>query len=236
MLNMLASFRLKNVILLGVGWWQYQQNPNLYTKLLLKRVLHKTKYHSVRDNYTREKLISAGFENVLNTSCPTAWSLTDEVIDQIPQIKACDVITTVTSYNKNWSNDRDIIELLLRNYQNVFFWSQGKGDKEYVKRLSSKINIIPSTLTAYDQFLENHDDLDYIGTRLHGGLRALQKRKRSLILSIDNRAAEIAKDTNLPSIHRSNISAVENWIYSNERIDLQLPYDFINKWIAQFEG
>ncbi|MFN2302231.1 MAG: polysaccharide pyruvyl transferase family protein, partial [Anaerolineales bacterium] len=43
MITLLDLFRLKNVILLGVGWWQYQQNPNLYTKLLLRRVLHRTR-------------------------------------------------------------------------------------------------------------------------------------------------------------------------------------------------
>ena len=236
MITLLDLFRLKNVILLGVGWWQYQQNPNLYTKLLLRRVLHRTRYHSVRDHYTRDKLLSAGFHNVLNTSCPTTWCLTNEILEQIPQHKAGDAITTVTCYNKDRNCDKRIIELLLRCYRKVFFWSQGRGDQEYAQSLSSELEIIPSTLTAYDHFLENHSDLDYIGTRLHGGLRALQYRKRSLILSIDNRTIEITKDTKLPSIPRSDIADVETWIHAGERTDIRLPYDSINKWIAQFAG
>jgi len=139
MIGLLDSFRLRNVILLGVGWWQYQQNPNLYTKLLLRRVLHRTHYHSVRDNYTRKRLLSAGFRNVLNTSCPTLWGLTDEVLEQIPAHKAADVITTVTCYNKDHDRDKRIIDLLFQHYRKVFFLLQGMGDEEYTSSLSSRL-------------------------------------------------------------------------------------------------
>lgn len=31
-LSIIDAIRLKNAILLGVGWWQYQQHPDLYTR------------------------------------------------------------------------------------------------------------------------------------------------------------------------------------------------------------
>ena len=36
-----SSLFMKNIILLGVGWWQYQNAPNLYTRILLNKVLSK---------------------------------------------------------------------------------------------------------------------------------------------------------------------------------------------------
>ena len=46
---------MKNVIMLGVGWWQYQDKANAYTSRLLHSILRKDVLHSVRDNYTLKK-------------------------------------------------------------------------------------------------------------------------------------------------------------------------------------
>ena len=49
------------------------------------------------------------------------------------------------------------------------------------------------TLEAFDNLLESEIDLDYIGTRLHAGIRAIQKKRRSIIIGVDNRALEMQK-------------------------------------------
>ena len=49
------------------------------------------------------------------------------------------------------------------------------------------------------------ENIDYVGTRLHAGIRALQHKKRTIIIGIDNRAIEKAKDFNLTVIDRKNI-------------------------------
>lgn len=96
------------------------------------------------------------------------------------------------------------------------------------------MNIINATLEDYNKFLESHET-DYIGTRLHAGIHALNYKKRSIIISIDNRANEIAKDTNLPIIQRENItSQLEAKIKSNWKTDINLPLENINKWKKQF--
>ena len=49
-LNNLICFN--SLILLGVGWWQYQNKPNSYSRFFLKRLLDDSQLHSVRDSYT----------------------------------------------------------------------------------------------------------------------------------------------------------------------------------------
>ena len=48
-----------------------------------------------------------------------------------------------------------------------------------------------------------------VGTRLHAGIRALQKGNQALILSVDNRATEINKDINIPVISRFDLAQIE---------------------------
>ena len=63
---------IPNVILMGVGIGQYGTfSP--YTKLFLRDLLKNKFIHSVRDEYTLNKLKTIGIQNVINTSCVTLW-------------------------------------------------------------------------------------------------------------------------------------------------------------------
>ena len=88
-------------------------------------------------------------------------------------------------------------------------------------------------MSEYDKLLRNHD-VDFVGSRLHGGIRALNFKRRSLIIGVDNRALEINKDTNLPFIDRSRIEDIEKWVNRSFETEINLPYDNINEWKAQF--
>ena len=80
-----------------------------------------------------------------------------------------------------------------------------------------------------------NNDVDYIGTRLHAGIRALQNQKRTLILSVDNRATEMGKDFNLPVVSRKDIHFVEkNFIKSTFNTDIKRPFEIISQWKNQF--
>lgn len=57
--------------------------------------------------------------------------------------------------------------------------------------------------------------MDFVGTRLHGGIRAMQHKQRAIIIEIDNRAKEIS-------------SRFEN--------DIQIPFDKVNQWKDQFKS
>jgi polysaccharide pyruvyl transferase WcaK-like protein len=229
------SLFVNNIMLMGVGWWQYQQKPNYYTKLLYNRLLSDRHLHSVRDSYTEQQLRSIGFSNVINTACPTMWDLTPEHCATIPKEKSNSVLVTFTEYNQKKEDDAKVIDLLTKEYEHIFFWTQQPKDYEYMQGIcGERATYIQPSLKALDKIL-CEGDMDYIGTRLHAGIRALQHKKRTLILAVDNRAAEIAKDTNLPVIQRDDINGIEKWIYSKSETHVKLPDANIKEWKSQFK-
>lgn len=227
--------RLKDVVLCGVGWWQYQDIPNSYTRVFLRSVLSKDKMHSVRDSLTARQLKSIGVTNVLNTACVTMWSLTDDHLADIPTEKAENVITTFTDYKPDATNDRAMYEVLKRHYKKVYFWLQGRADYEYSKEiLGPDVEFVGPTLDALDDALENIDSLDYVGNRLHAGIRSLQHKRRTLIVSVDNRATEISRDTNLPVIERGDMTSLLRRVTKPQQMKLKMPWDDIRAYLGQF--
>lgn len=235
-INIFNASQVGPCILVGAGWWQYGDEPNLYTKKLYKKVLSSNYYHSVRDSYTEKQLNKMGFNNVINTACPTMWSLTKEHCKDIPKEKAKEVVCTITDYNQDIERDSKLFQILCDNYENVYLWIQGTKDYEYFQKLNiknQKVQIISPNMKSYDSVLEK--DIDYVGTRLHAGVRALQKKKRTIIIGIDNRAIEKQKDFNLTCINRDEIEALEEKINSIFSTEINIPIDNINKWKSQFK-
>jgi len=230
------KFLKEKIILMGVGWWQYQDNANSYTVNLFDKVLSKTYLHSVRDSYTEKMLKAAGVKNVINTTCPTLWQLTPKHCSKISQKKADNVITTLTFYHRDTNLDSKLIKILLESYKKVYMWVQAIEDIDYLKEISSesdRVILVPPTLEAYNAILDR-DDVEYLGTRLHAGVRAVQKSKRTLIVAVDNRAIEIGKDTNLNVISRKDIDLVYDFINKDYQTDIKLPIEKIDQWKSQF--
>lgn len=98
----------------------------------------------------------------------------------------------------------------------------------------AKVNIIPPSSNAYNSFLAENDT-DYVGTRLHGGIRALQHGIRSVIIGIDDRSLEIQKDINLPVLARKDIQELGAMLLSEFSTKLILPLQDIQKWKDQFQ-
>lgn len=229
---------LRDLILMGVGWSDYQGRPNFRAKFIYNKILSKQYWHSVRDAYTKEKLAQIGITNVINTGDMTLWGLTPDVTSQIPVAKGKEVITTITDYRADPKNDELMLATLIRNYEKVYLWIQGHQDEIYFDSLSSKytekiIKIAPS-LEAYDHFLMNNDDLDFVGTRLHAGIRAMQKGHRTLIIGVDNRAIEMQKDFAINVLRRSNLAELETMINGTLDSTLTLNFEGISQWKRQF--
>jgi len=222
-------------ILIGVGWRQYEKSANIYTRLLYKYILSQEYYHSVRDSYTLNKLNEIGILNVINTGCPSMWSLTPEHCANIPSSKANRVICTLTDYNIDMERDKKFLNILLNNYKEVYFWVQGYNDLSYLKMLSyeNRLKIVPPSIKALENLLEE-DDIEYVGTRLHAGLMALKKQKRSIIIAVDNRALEKQKDFNIIAIKREMIEDLERLLNSKIKINISIPVNNIKKWKKQF--
>jgi polysaccharide pyruvyl transferase WcaK-like protein len=226
----------RNVILLGVGWGEYQDNCTDYTRMIYRVMLNPNLIHSVRDQYTLEKLKQAGFKNVINTGCPTTWALTPEFCSEIPERKSNDVVTTITDYRRDIEKDNEMLAILSRNYEHVYLWLQGEHDEEYLQTLNVPENLttIPANLEAYEEILKK-GGVDYVGTRLHAGIHALNHQIRSIIIAVDNRATEMGRDVHLPVLQRNDIADIlEEKIQSEFATDIQIKMENIELFKAQF--
>ena len=79
------------------------------------------------------------------------------------------------------------------------------------------------------------NNIEYVGTRLHGGIYALRHKKRAIIISIDERARGISADTGLVTIEKNNLDRLPELINSAFETKLNIPFDEIARWRAQFE-
>lgn len=225
-------------VLMGVGWQEYQPKPTLFTRFLLQAVLSHKHVHSVRDVYTENKLRSCGFTNVVNTSCPTLWEWAgeDRIVNNQPI--ADRVLLTLTDYRPNHEADRELVRCLVNHYKELIFWPQGIHDRSYgcdiLFDLRAKVRILDRSLSSLEACLQTDGPMDYIGTRLHGGIKCLKSGLRSLILEVDNRAFEIGKETGLPTCPRTDLCRIKSWIKSPSAKRIRIPKEPINHWKAQF--
>ncbi|MEM6761235.1 MAG: polysaccharide pyruvyl transferase family protein, partial [Pseudomonadota bacterium] len=228
------AFVLKELTLLGVGWWQYQSAPNAYTSFLYRNILSAKTLHAVRDGYTRRQLGAAGVGNAINTSCPTLWGLTRRHVARLPRAKSDTVVFTFTDYAQKPEADGAILRALAGTYGAVHCWLQGAGDYAYAQKLGVEgVKYIAPTVEAYTEFLRDND-CDYVGTRLHAGVRALQMGRRALVLAVDNRAKEISSDCGLPVLPREDFAAIRAALADGWPMEIAVPYGDINAWIGQF--
>lgn len=228
---------IEDSVLLGVGWREYENEPDPYTTWFWRGILSKRYQHSVRDRYSEKRLKSLGISNVLYTGCPTMWSLTPELCSSVPTHKARNVITTVTNYRPtNPENDKYMIQTLVQHYKNVYLWVQALEDYRYVQRLGidSSVKLIAPGLDNFEKALSD-GDLDYCGTRLHAGIEAIHHGKRAIIIGKDNRAIEIAKDTGLNVLPEDEIKSLPELLDSEIITNISMPTDNIRAWVEQFK-
>jgi len=230
-LSWFDSVFLRNAICFGVTWGSLRPKPSFRDRVLLRRVLDGGRIHSVRDRYTKNLLDQIGVASV-STSCPTMWMLSPEHCAEVPQQKAKNVLFTLTAYRCDPVADRAMIDILKKHYQTLYFFPQMHGDYAYFQDLNvDRVQVIGPNLRSYDQFFAN-EDVDYVGSRLHGGIRALQFKKRSLVIGIDHRSVEIAHDTGLPMLRRTELNELESWVNGRIPTTIKLPTENITNWKA----
>ena len=226
---------IKDTILVGVGASAHEYT-NRYTVYLYKKLLSDKYIHSVRDERTREYVESLGLR-AINTGCATMWMLTPEFCKSIPTKKASNVVFTLTASTHPLPTDQQLIDILQRNYNHIYFWVQGDKDLDYFGHFhnTDNIKVIAPTKDAYERILQS-DDLDYVGTRLHAGIYAMRHSKRSIIIVIDERAREINKSNNLVCLERKQIGErLDSLINSEFETSIIMPFDKINEWKSQFD-
>ncbi len=225
---------LRGCILVGVGAGAGYRSNN-YTISLYKKLLNREFYHSVRDERSKKFVESLGLK-AINTGCVTMWMLTPEFCRTIPCNKAENVIFTLNGKSNGVDEvDQNLIDILINNYRNVYFWVQGDLDFAYFSRFNNTKNIIiinPSII-EYNRILEV-DDIEYVGTRLHAGIYAMRNRKRAIIIAVDERAKEINMCNNLNCIDKDELNKLPELINSYFETKIVMPYDKIDMWKSQF--
>lgn len=225
--NYEASLLHGRALLLGVGWWQYQATPDKFTATLLKRILADTP-HAVRDSYTKQQLESIGVD-AINTGCPTMWSLPKRPERTTEMGRS--VIFTLTDYLPDVDRDRRLVRLLNGLYRKVILWPQGRRDAVLAAEMGFRGEVLAPTVAAFNAAL-GREEIDYVGTRLHAGVRALQHGVRSTTLEIDNRAREIGRDSSLPTIRVEDLGRADNILTDSRTVELTLPTGEIQRWRA----
>ena len=233
-INLFNCAPLAGSILVGVGAGASEKR-NWYTRKLYRKVLSHDYYHSCRDKRTKLYIEQELGLKAIHTGCVTMWMLTPDFCKQIPETKSERVVFTLTS---RVFDERGQLLIGTRKscFKEVYFWPQGMNDYDYLQKYKNieDIRILPATKKAYDDFL-SQNDTDYVGTRLHGGVYAMRHKRRSIIIAIDERAREINKANNLICIEKDEIkSQLAVLINSSFPTRIEMDYDAINRWKAQF--
>lgn len=222
------------VVLVGVGAHKGFEKVGWVQRAFLRNILSHDHVHSVRDNDAGLILENCGL-NYLNTSCPTLWDC-----DSFPSASRRNrraVCLTLTA-SKPDPSDEFVIRTLRSNYGEVYFWPQQQEDLAYLAEIrgDARITCIPGNLAAYDDFIRKSRP-DYVGTRLHGGVRALSHGCRTLIISIDNRAKAMGDETGIPTVERRFVmdELVKRLEHDNEptiTVDAEKIEAFLNQFAA----
>lgn len=225
----------ENSILFGVGTGAPRDKTNGYTRKLYTRILSKEYVHSVRDDKTVAFLNDLGYK-AINTGCPTMWSLTEDFCAAIPQEKASNVVFTLTDYGKNREYDQQLIDVLVKEYDKVYFWIQGAFDKDYFDsfRNTDGIIVVPPSIDAFSRVL-SLNDIEYVGTRLHAGMFALQHKKRTITVAIDHRIVDMKDAYDINIIERDKLDQLPQMLNGYLPTHIKLKSENISTWLHQFE-
>ncbi len=237
-INLFNYQPMKGCILVGVGAGAGAEGKmSWYTKYIYQRLLNRDYYHSARDERSKQYMERLGLK-AINTGCVTMWMLTPDFCAKIPTIKADKVVLTLTaSHNPmNLEKDQTILDILLRNYKEVFFWPQGARDYDYFYKLKNTkpVQILQASKQAYDDYLTNNDT-DYVGTRLHGGVYAMRHGRRAIIIAIDERARAIDAQNHINCIDYDALEGLEPKITSEFETKVVMDFIAIRQWKSQFE-
>ena len=223
-------------VLVGVGRdSNYDSFDNKYTINLYKKILSNEYIHSVRDEPTKELVESLGLK-AINTGCPTLWGFNQERCERIPRTKQDNVIFSVSGFSDqiDYIKDRKMLECIFSNYNNFYAWIQTIDDEAYLKTLLKKDDPDVTYIYSLDRFKTIQKNCDYIGTRLHGGIFALQNDMRTIIISIDERADGFYESNNIPVLQRDRIEDLGSLINSEIITDIHVDRNAIDIFLNQF--
>jgi translation initiation factor 1 (eIF-1/SUI1) len=78
------------------------------------------------------------------------------------------------------------------------------------------------------------DDIEYVGTRLHGGMFAMQHKKRTITIAIDHRVRDMNAVYAINIIERNEMNKLADMIHSDFATDVRINQKNIDQWLSQF--
>ena len=232
----LNKYLYEDSILAGVGLTLEPGMPTPKTVKFYKSVLRQDFAHSVRDEESRVFLESMGF-SAINTGCPTLWGITEERCKSIPREKADCVIFSLSGFQAQQSREYDqvLIDVLRDEYKELSFWCQTNQDEDYLDSFENTGNI--PRVYSLEKFAEILDagNIDYVGTRLHGGIMAIQHGVRTIVITIDQRARGFQQSNNLKTCERKEVrDKLPKMIENSFETQITVNHEAINTWKRQF--
>lgn len=236
-LNIKSSYNkfLKNkIVFIGAGTENYEKNAlfNFTAKIYLNYVINHKIPSSTRDIYSKNYLKKLGIKNVYFTGCPTTWGLKDKIKNK--KLRAC--LFTITSHRRNNIKDGLLFKYCYEHFDKVYCWPQQTGDIDYILKLfkmypNNKSELLGYSLECLKNTINKNEISHSVGTRLHGNLYCLSKGIVPIIISIDNRAAELCTNINLPHINRLNlnIESISKTLAKKE-FCVNIPHKEINEF------
>ena len=123
-----------------------------------------------------------------------------------------------------------MVETLSALYPTISLWPQGKRDVALAREMGFHGRVLQRSVGAFDAAIDG-TGADYVGTRLHAGIRALQFGARATVVEIDNRATEIGRDTGLPTIDPKEMHRAKELLSRDRVAQLTLPEAEITQWL-----
>ena len=74
-----------------------------------------------------------------------------------------------------------------------------------------------------------------MGTRLHAGMYALQHKRRSIILIVDQRVRSMKVSYGINCLEREDVESLDDLINSEVPTHMNIDEEAINSWLSQFE-
>lgn len=238
-LSLLTCKPFRGSILVGVGGNTFTNRglSGAYTKAIYQKVLSKDYIHSVRTEQAEESLKKLGFK-ALNTGCLTLWNLSSDFCGEIHRKKGDVAVVSLTDYNRDPQSDKLLIDIVRKNYENVFFMPQGIYDRDYLLSIDAGGGIVqlPPSIDSYERLLKSGKTIDYIGTRFHGGIFAMRHKARCIVVTLDERMAAMQSSIANNCLPRSKVKLdLEDKINSEFSTKVNVNFSAIKEWKAQFD-
>ena len=197
-------------ILFGPGWRRDEGNITYFTSSLYASLMAKEVPQLVRDGVSQSRLLKTE-RNVVNSSCPTLFRI-DEVMENPHSTYSNTVVVALSGNIKSVEQDRLILKIAEDNFEKIKLFPQGifdpqfpaYSDEAYYQELEIDFDILDGSLEAYSAELKTGSH--YFGTRLHGGIFAMQHGNPSTIIDVDTRASNIFAGTGYQVLQREQLS------------------------------